>query len=40
MDVVWKVVVLILNHRLTTSITYQDFIYGFQSGFGKVSATL
>ena len=30
--VVWKVVVVIINRRLTASITYHDFLHVFQAG--------
>ena len=40
MEVVWKVVVAILNLRLTASITYHDFLHEFQAGRGTGTATL
>ena len=36
----WKVVVAILHCRLTTAITYHDFLHGFQAGHGNGTATL
>ena len=30
-EVMWKVVAVILNHRLTSSITFHDVLYGFQA---------
>ena len=39
-EVVWKVVVMILNSRLTASITYHNLIYGFRAGHGTGTATL
>ena len=38
--VVWKVVTEILNRRLTASITYHDYLHGFQAGRGTGTATL
>ena len=40
MEVMWKVVAEILNLRLTASITFHDFLHGFRSGRGTVTATL
>ena len=40
MQVVWKVVTAILNHRFIASITYQDFLHGFRAGRGTGTATL
>ena len=40
MEVAWKVVEDILNHRLTASITYHNFLNGFQAGRGTGTATL
>ena len=40
MEVVWKVVVAILNRRFTASITYHDFLRGFRAGQGTGTATL
>ena len=39
-EVMWKVVVAILNRRLTTSITFHDFLHGFWAGRGTGTATL
>ena len=39
-EVMWKLVAEILNHRLTASITYHDFLHGFRSGCGTCTATL
>ena len=39
-EVMWKVVVAILNRRFTASITYHDFLNGFREGRGTVTATL
>ena len=39
-EVVWKVVAVILNHRLTASIYYHGFLYGFWEGCGTGTATL
>ena len=36
----WKVVAAVLNHRLTASITYHNFLHGFRSGRGTGTATL
>ena len=38
-EVMWKLVA-ILNRRLTASITFQDFLYGFRKGSGTGTATL
>ena len=40
MDVVWKVVVVILNRYITDSITYHEFLHGLQAGCGTGTATL
>ena len=40
MEVIWKVVAEILHRRLTTSITYHDFLHGFRAGRGTGTATL
>ena len=40
MDVMWKVVAVILNHRLTDYITFHDFLHGFRAGCGTGTATL
>ena len=39
-EVMWKLVVEILNRRLTNSITYHDFLYGFRAGCGTGTANL
>ena len=39
-EVVWKVVVAILNRRFTSSITYHDAFHGFRAGRGTGTATL
>ena len=39
-EVMWKVVAVILNRRLTASITYHDFLHGFRAGRGTVTSTL
>ena len=39
-DVMWKVVAAVLNRRLTTSITYPNFLHGFRVGRGTGTATL
>ena len=39
-EAMWKVVVVILNCRLTTSITLPDFLHGFWAGRGTGTATL
>ena len=39
-EVMWKVVEAILNCRLTASITFHDFIHGFQASRGTGTATL
>ena len=40
MEVMWKVVVVILNRRFTSSITYHDALHGFRAGCGTGTATL
>ena len=40
MEVMWKIVAEILNHRITSSITFHDFLHGFQVGRGTGTATL
>ena len=40
MEVMWKVVVDILNFRLTASITFHDFLHVFWVGRGTGTATL
>ena len=39
-EVLWKVVVVVLNRRLTSSITYNNFIHGSRAGRGTGTATL
>ena len=39
-EVMWKVVAAILHHRLTTAVTYHDFLHGFRAGRGTGTATL
>ena len=39
-EVMWKVVVMILNLRFTSSITYHDALCGFRAGRGTGTATL
>ena len=39
-EVVWKVVVAILNFRFTSSITYHDALHSFMEGRGTGTATL
>ena len=39
-EVVWKVVAVVLNFHLTASITYHNFLHGFQEGRGTCTATL
>ena len=40
MKVMWKVVAVILNFRLTSSITFHDVLHGFRAGRGTGTATL
>ena len=40
MEVVWKEVTVILNHRFTASITYHDYLHSFQVGFSIGTVTL
>ena len=40
MDVMWKAVAAILHRRLTTAITYHEFLHGFRVGHGTGTATL
>ena len=40
MEVMWNVVVAILNRRLTASITFHDFLHRFWAGCGTDTATL
>ena len=39
-EVMWKVVVEILNRRLTAYITYHDFLHVFRAGRGTGTTTL
>ena len=39
-EVMWKVVAVILNRRLTSSITFHDVLHGFRAGRGTGTATL
>ena len=39
MEVVWKVVAVILNHRFTASITYHDSLHVFLAVHGTGTAT-
>ena len=39
-EVMWKVVAVILNRRLTSSITFHDVLHEFQAGRGTGTATL
>ena len=39
-EVMWKVVVAIINRRFTATITYQDFLHGFRAGHGTGTTTL
>ena len=39
-ELMWKVVVAILNLRFTASITYHDFLHGFRVDRGKGTAIL
>ena len=38
-DVMWKVVAAVLNRRITASITFHNFLHGFQAGRGTGTAT-
>ena len=40
MEVIWKVVAVILNLRLTASITFHDFLHRFWAGCGTGTANL
>ena len=40
LEVMWKVMAAILHRRLTTAITYHDFLHGFWAGHGTGTATL
>ena len=39
-EVLWKVVAVILNRRLTSSNTFHDELHGFWAGRGTGTATL
>ena len=39
-EVMWKVVAEILNHRITASITYHDLLHDFRVGHGTGTSTL
>ena len=39
-EVMWKVVAVILNHRFTSSITFHDVLNGFRAGRGMGTSTL
>ena len=39
-EVMWKVVVAILNSQLMEYITFHDFLHGFRSGRGTGTSTL
>ena len=39
-EVMWKVVAVILNSRLSASITLHDFLHGFRAGRGTGTANL
>ena len=39
-EVMWKVLAVILHRRLTTAITYHDFLHCFLAGRGTGTATL
>ena len=39
-EVMWKVVMAILNRQLAVSITFHDFLHGFQLGRGTGTANL
>ena len=39
-EVMWKVVATILNHRITASITFHDFLHRFWEGISTGTATL
>ena len=39
-EVMWKVVAAILNLRITASITFHDFLYGFREGCSTCTATI
>ena len=39
-EVIWKLVASILNLQIMASITFHDFLHGFQEGCGTGTATL
>ena len=39
-EVIWKEVEVILNHRCTSAITYHNLLHGFRAGRGTGTATL
>ena len=39
-EVTWKVVAVILHHRLMIAITFHDALHGFREGRGTGMATL
>ena len=39
-EVMWKAVAVILNRRFTASITYHDYLHGFQAGCGTGTTTI
>ena len=39
-EVMWKVVAVILNHRFTSSITFHDVLHGLRAVRGTGTATL
>ena len=39
-EVIWKVVAVILNRRLTASTAFHKFLHGFRAGCGTGTATL
>ena len=39
-EVMWKVMAVILNRRLTSSIIFHDVLHGFRAGRGTGTATL
>ena len=39
-EVMWKVVAAILNRRLTSSITFHNFLHGFRASRETSTATL
>ena len=39
-EIIWKVVAVILNHRFIATITYHDSFHGFREGRGTGTATL